>query len=244
LNATLSRIGLDKWEFEAHSLEDILPKTSGKITESPDLSKHILKRYEYAELIVIEGLQALMPDVARGRSQNKQELLWALEQRLVLTPQNKTIIATTHNPKIAQQGVQDDRSKFLGSQGFIGSCSTMIGFEKDEKIEKQRRVKVLGRNFPDIKLIYSLDECGRFVLEGSQDEQGTELHETDEGNGNQIITVAKSLGEFSAAEIGKRLNTVPRASLYRCLDKFVAINWLEKVQDGRNVRFRYVVTEQ
>ena len=167
---TLERLGYSDWEFEAHALEELIyDKATGKC-KSPDFAVDILKRFPYAQLVVIEGLQAVMPDTSKTRSQNKQELLWALEQRYILAESNRTIIATTHNPKINQAGAatNDERSKFLGSQGFIGSCSTMIGFEKSTTDENKRNVTVMGRNFKDMRMLYSLDDNGRFVLEANQ----------------------------------------------------------------------------
>ena len=240
---TLRRLGYGNWFIECHSLASILPKSGGKITESPDFCKHILQKFKHAHLFVIEGLQALMPDVSRGRSQNKQELLWALEQSLILEPENKTVIATTHNPKIAQQGVQDDRSKFLGSQGFIGSCGTMIGFEKDEKIENQRRVKVMGRNFPDMKLIYSLDENGKFVLEGSQDERGKETYETDDDREIQVLTHAGVMVEFTAREM-QMATLLSKTHVYRILTKLVEQGALTARQDGQKIVYTYKPAKQ
>ena len=173
---TLKRIGLLHWRFEAYSLEDLLAvnKTT-KHLDSPDLIKHVIgnEKFKHAELFVIEGLQALMPNVPKGQSQNKAELVWAMQSRRILSPTNKTIIATTHNPKQTSgpgQSSSDERSKFLGSQGFIGSCSTMIGFEKDEKDKDLRKVVIMGRNFKDILQTYRLDENGKFVLELSNGE--------------------------------------------------------------------------
>jgi hypothetical protein len=182
MNQTLIRLGLGHWEFESYALEDLIYDPATKRCKSPDFTIDILQRFKYAKLIVVEGLQAVMPDNSKTRSQNKQELLWALEQRYVLAQGNRTVIATTHNPKVAAMGApaNDERSKFLGSQGFIGSCSTMIGFEKHPKIDYMRSVTVMGRNFADIKLQYSStkENQGRFVLESI----GDNAVATDEDN--------------------------------------------------------------
>ena len=169
---TLKRLDLLHWKFDNYALEDLLgvSKVTGHL-ESPDIIKHILNnpKFSHAKLIVIEGLQALMPNVPKGQSQNKAELLWAMEVRKILALNNRTIIATTHNPKQTGPGQSssDERSKFLGSQGFIGSCSTMVGFEKDEKQPNMRNVTIMGRNFADIKQSYSIDANGKLKLEVS-----------------------------------------------------------------------------
>lgn len=206
---TLQRLGYHDWKFPAYSLEDLLPheKVLGipgaeRINTNPDIISHVLFKFPDVELFVIEGLQALMPDMQKGRSQNKQELLWALSLRLHLGPLNKTIIATTHSPKVAAAGgvAQDARTKFLGSQGFIGTCSTMVGVDavvdKDGKKTNQRQIKVMGRNFADVDLTYSLDEWGRFNLEG---EDG-EVVPGDDDYQMKILSLASRTGEFTTAE--------------------------------------------
>ncbi len=75
-----------------------------------------------------------------------------------------------------QGASNDERSKFLGSQGFIGSCSTMIGFEQHPKDPKMRNVTVMGRNFANLHLKYSLGKQGEYVLEINNGE----VVETDE----------------------------------------------------------------
>lgn len=209
---TLCRLGYGAWNIEAYALETLIKnKVSGSF-DSPDFTKHILKKFPHAELIVVEGLQALMPDNDKKRSQNKNELIWALEQRHVLAEGQRTIIATTHNPKVAQIGTSttDERSKFLGSQGFIGSCSTMIGFEKHATNPKGRNVTIMGRNFADLKLKYIVDAKGRYEIEVNQ---AGEPVETSEDHEIQFLTWLQASGPvdsksaldwFESRGLGKR----------------------------------------
>src|SRR5579883_3393726 len=44
---TLRRLGYDNWEFEAYGLEDLLPKSGNRISEAPDISKHILSKFPH-----------------------------------------------------------------------------------------------------------------------------------------------------------------------------------------------------
>lgn len=244
---TLQRLGYHDWKFEAYALEDLLThvKDAGmlKVKESPSINQHILAKFPDIELFVIEGLQALMPDMERGRSQNKAELLWALSLRLNLEPVNKTIIATTHSPKVTQAGgvAQDARSKFLGSQGFIGTCSTMVGFEKDENRPQQRKVKIMGRNFPDIDQIYSLDERGKFVLEseGEVGEKQTPV-ETAEDRDTQILIAASQLLEFTVDEMAASLKwKVSKYTVLRDLAKLAQSGSLKVRKEGRKFVFTY-----
>lgn len=245
---TLHRLGYHNWAFEAYALEDLLPQAkdgSGMLTvkESPDINKHILAKFPDIELFVIEGLQAIMPDIQKGRSQNKQELLWALSLRLTLGPENKTIIATTHNPKVIAAGgvAQDARSKFLGSQGFIGTCSTMVGFDKDDKRPNERKVKIMGRNFRDIDQTYSLDEYGRFHLEA---EDG-EIVEGDEDYEIKILNLARRARTFTADEAHKTCGLdVSLRTIQRILERLVREGTLSAERKGRKLIFMYSRLEQ
>jgi hypothetical protein len=234
---TLQRLGYNNWQFEAYGLEDLLPQSGGKV-KAPDLTEHIFKRFPDVELFVIEGLQALMPDIQKGRSQNKQELLWALDLRLVLGPQNKTIIATTHSPKVAAAGTvdQDARSKFLGSQGFIGTCSTMVGIERDAKVQDTINAKIMGRNFADIDLKYTRDSRGMLRLE-------VENHEAVKSESDQdicILTLASDLKEFTASQLHKRLGTdVSLKTVRRALHQLVTDRALSMVERDNKQFFIY-----
>jgi hypothetical protein len=251
-NQTLQRLGYHKWQFEAYALEDLMPRVKvlggngiEKIEKAPDMYLHILSKFPDIELFVIEGLQALMPDVSKGRSQNKEELLWALSVRMFLEPQNKTIIATTHSPKVATSGgvTVDARSKFLGSQGFIGTCSTMVGVDKDDKLPNQRQVKVMGRNFAEMDLLYSLDNRGAFQLEGSSGKDGKTVYETDDDRELSIIGYAQSVVEFKTGELHDALTSqgvfISKAHLYRILDQLVQQGVLMERKDGRKLVYSY-----
>lgn len=239
---TLQRLGYHDWKFEAYALEDLLPHTKDagmlKVKDSPNINQHILAKFPNIELFVIEGLQAVMPDMEKGRSQNKTELLWALSLRLNIEPINKTIIATTHSPKVAAAGgvAQDARSKFLGSQGFIGTCSTMVGFEKDENRPQQRRVKIMGRNFADIDQTYSLDERGKFVLES----EGKEVVETEEDRDTQMLVCASRLGEFTVEDMAGALKwKISKYTVLRELAKLAQAGLLKVRKEGRKFVFTY-----
>lgn len=234
MQQTLARIGYGDWQFEAYALEELIYIPSRKCCEPPDFTKHVLDKFPYAKLIVMEGLQAIMPDHSKNRSQNKQELLWALEQRLVLSSNNRTVIATTHNPKVGANTMQtDERSKFLGSQGFIGSCSTMIGIEKGKSPES-RLVTVMGRNFQDMHLTYSCsnDTNGRFVLESIGHE--AIVNETDEkikfSTWCQTQHVAFSAKDAIAC--GMRMG-ISDSTVERWLLELAGVGALEKVREGK-----------
>lgn len=243
---TLQRLGYHKWEIVAYTLEEMLPQvkdSNGILTvkESPDINKHILAKFPEVELFVIEGLQAIMPDMTKGRSQNKTELLWALSLRLTLEPLNKTIIATTHNPKVAAAGgvALDARSKFLGSQGFIGTCSTMVGIERPSDVsrENERLVKIMGRNFRDINQTYSLDNDGKLHLES----EGKEVVESETDRAIQIISYASAMHQFTVAEMHSKLGSgVSEKTVRRDLAQLVEQQVLQVVDQSQNGRKRQI----
>lgn len=185
---TLLKLHFREWEFEAYSLEQLKYGT-GKNKLVDTTMENILKLFPDHKLFVIEGLQALMPSQVRNQSQNKTELLWALEIRHLLSKNNRTIIATTHNPKTSDKPgvVNDERSKFLGSQGFIGTCSTMVSIEKPPKDVDRRTVTIMGRNFRDIKLDYSVLPGGIMQLEAIGDEAGSRVVETEQDQEMQFM---------------------------------------------------------
>ena len=237
MQLTLERIGLGDWEFEAHSLEELLWDQQLKTCRDPNFADHVLRKFEYAKLVVVEGLQAVMPDRSRSRSQNKEELLWALEQRHILAEKGRTVIATTHNPKLVQtQGASvDERSKFLGSQGFIGSCSTMISIDKG-KMEEDRNMIIMGRNFPDIHLSFSQkpENNGRFVLEGV----GRKAVVTESDDRVQFMTWAQAQYEFTVKDsvaCGMRMG-VSDATVERWLRQLVEEGVLVRIQDPQDKR--------
>jgi hypothetical protein len=245
---TLQRLGYHNWRFEAYGLEDLLPTAGGKV-KLPDITDHVLKRFPDVDLFVIEGLQALMPDVSKGRSQNKQELLWAVDLRNILGPQNKTIIATTHSPKVAAASTidQDARSKFLGSQGFIGTCSTMVGIERDAKAKDTINAKIMGRNFADIDLKYTRDSRGMLQLETSMGPDGKEVYESEDDREIAIITFAQNTSEFTAAQCRTALVKldIGRTTMYRILVKLVEEGILcgKTSGEGKPLVFHYNPTK-
>lgn len=244
---TLARLGYSHWKFEAYALEDLIYDSKTKKCKLPDFTSDVLERFPYAKLIVVEGLQAVMPDNSKARSQNKTELLWALEQRFILGAGNRTVIATTHNPKINQLGTanNDERSKFLGSQGFIGSCSTMIGFEKHAQNPQHRNVTVMGRNFGDMHLQYSIGDHGEYVLEIA----GGEIAETEDDRRLQFQLWLQAKSPVVVKDAKQRwsdLNLGSVTSFERFINKLKADGTLESVVDTsgdkRTAKYAYKAT--
>ena len=242
---TLERLGLGDWEFETYALEDLIYDQKTSKCKSPDFTLDILNKFPHAKLIVVEGIQAVMPDMSKTRSQNKNELIWALEQRRILTDGNRTVIATTHNPKVTNNGApsNDERSKFLGSQGFIGSCSTMIGFEKGSNpLVDSRLVTVMGRNFKDFKANYSVGkENGEFILESF----GDEIVQTDDDKDLALTLWALAQKEpFSVqdarAEVMRNALDMSESTIQRWLRKQAEApdGRLEKLKDGKRMLYR------
>ena len=242
-NRTLQRLGYHKWGFVEHAIEDLLPsiKVPGMndiemIGKVPDFWQHIFPKFPWAELFVIEGLSSLLPDIDKGRSQNKQEQIWGINIRKYLGPTNKTIIATTHSPKVqAASGMStDDRSKFLGSQALIGGCSTMVFIEKDPKTDK-RAVKIMGRNFSDINATYTPDTTsGKLILECSSGKDGNTYYETDDDRELAIIGYAQSVSQFTIPEMVKALTKldISRSTARRVCLKLAMDGVLEVRQEG------------
>ncbi len=188
-NATLDRLGYSNWDFECYAMEDLALRDSGNLISEEPTIFHVANRFPDAELIVIEGLQAFLPNTQRGQSQNKADQLWMMRIRdQILNPSKKfpygrTIIATTHTAKSKQAvGKVDKRNTFLGSAALIGACSTCVAFDSPYDIAAaavttktpiyansgDRLVTVMGRDFPDIELNYSRDKNGGFILETSR----------------------------------------------------------------------------
>lgn len=242
MEQTLLRMGLQDWRFECYALEELIYNKAAARCDPPEFARHVLDKFKFAKLVVIEGLQAVMPDHSKARSQNKQELLWALEQRLVLARDNRTVIATTHSPKetagIAASVSRDDRSKFLGTQGFIGSCSTMISLEKKpDTLQDARIVHVMGRNFKDIQLHYSMDRDGRFVLEN----KGTDAVPSETDEKVQFATWCQSQPEpfpaKDAVAYGMRMG-VSDSTVERWLVELCDLGALERFKDGKRYLYR------
>lgn len=237
MQQTLVRLGYENWSFESYALEELIWDQQLKKCKDPNFTDHILHKFPHAKLVVLEGLQAVMPDKDKNRSQNKAELIWAMEQRHILSEKNRTVIATTHNPKVQQLVANvDERSKFLGSQGFIGSCSTMIGFEKGSNPE-DRNVTIMGRNFADIKLGYtqSKENSGRFVLHGND---GRVIH-TEEDDFIAFMTWCQLQSDpFTVKQATEYLMLlkVSLATVNRWLDRLVVEGTLERFKDPQDAR--------
>lgn len=189
-NATLDRLGYADWDIPCYAMEDLALRDSGNLISEEPTIFHVANRFPDAELIVVEGLQAFLPNTQRGQSQNKADQLWMMRIRdQILNPSKKflhgrTIIATTHTAKSKQQaGKMDKRNSFLGSAALIGACSTCLSFDSPYDVAQtsggatktpvysdpgERLVTIMGRDFQDIELNYSRDKNGGFVLETSR----------------------------------------------------------------------------
>jgi hypothetical protein len=169
---TLRRLGFADWDAPVYAMEDVVSKVGGRI-EEPTIFQ-IEKRFPNCSLYVVEGLQGLLPNTGRGQSQNKAEQIWALQIRREILNGGKTIIATTHSPKMTE-GYKHNRENMLGSQALIGAAGTIVHFalpdnggRKSVVQPTDRVVTVMGHDFPDMYLHYSRGASGEFVLDDEQ----------------------------------------------------------------------------
>jgi AAA domain len=163
---TLLRLGLGEWDAPIFAIEDL------GLGKDPDLMK-IRNLFHLTKLFVIEGLQALIPDPPKGRNQNKHEMLWVAELRQNFLCDGRTIIFTTHSPKLKKgETYTNSRSAMLGSQSLIASCGTLITVEapaESKDATDERIVTVKPRNVPTFSIAYSRDQDGRFITEKEAD---------------------------------------------------------------------------
>jgi hypothetical protein len=175
---TLKRLGLDHWDIPCYAIEDLASRDSGgNIDSDPDIFR-VAQMFPNARLIVLEGLQGFLPDTKRGQSQNKAEQIFMMRVRDQILENGTTIIATTHTAKNVGE-MPNKRNGFLGSAALIGACSTCVAFDIPPEYHKpgmnkqllhevrERRVTLMGRDFPDVNLNFSRGENGSFVLESS-----------------------------------------------------------------------------
>jgi RecA-family ATPase len=173
-DATMRRIGLGDWHAPMYAIEEVMGHQDATGALNDPSIFEIENHFPHAELIVVEGLQALLPDTGRGRSTNKSDLLWLIQVRDLILSKNKTIIATTHNPKSSQEYI-NERSNFLGTQSLIGGCSTLVSVDVPRDIKEQtdrriaqqctdREVIVLGRDYPNHYLSYTRGDNGTFEV--------------------------------------------------------------------------------
>lgn len=175
-DSTMRRLGLGDWRAPMHAIEDVMGQNEVGVLDTPSIFE-IEKRFPHAQLIVIEGLQSLLPDAGRGMSANKSELHWLIQIRKSILSKGKTIIATTHSPKSTVE-YANARSNMLGTQSLIGGCSTLVqidiprdvregGNKRDIQHCMDREVVLLGRDYPDHYITYTRKDNGEFDMSAS-----------------------------------------------------------------------------
>lgn len=194
LNRTLRRLGLEDWDIPAYGIEELCTRDEqNKIVPPSLLDIHLT--FPKAQLIVLEGLQALIPNTGRGQSQNKAESLWIIEQRDRIFNQGITVIATEHKPKSSDTGGRV-RTSGLGSASLPGGCGTIVAFDYPESAKKEKTVAytddrivyLSGHNFAPYSLEYTRDHVGRFVLQTIRSGTQTDIVSTDEDMFFQLDT--------------------------------------------------------
>jgi hypothetical protein len=221
---TLRRLGLTDWDAPIYAAEEVC---SGE----PDIAK-IYQHFPDVDLYVIEGIQACIPD-SKG-SQNKAEMNWALKMRREVLSKGKTILATTHVPKLKKgDGFANGRANMLGSASLIGCVSTVISIQApsgDEDKEDDRVVIVRPRDAPNFSINYSRDENGRFIDSG---EAYGELQ-------LEIKLEAMKTGEVVTTEemltIGKRAGLKYREKVQRLLKRMVDEGIIARIDKGKYQR--------
>ncbi len=154
---TLRRLGMEDWNMPCYAYEEVTSEGEHSLFK-------VAETFPDAQLIVIEGLQAFIPESPK-QSQNKATLTWMTEVRRKILNKGKTIIATVHSPK---QEYANNRNNFLGSASLAGATSTLINVthaptNAEGVNNRVRHVRVGGRNFPDLFMTYELDSSGMFV---------------------------------------------------------------------------------
>lgn len=161
---TLCRIGLADWDAPIFSTHELFNFGTGFTIE--DILHH--DYFRPCKLIVIEGLQALIPDTRAGQAQNKVELNWMNAINKFLFETGKTVILVTHNPKMKTgEKFASDRADVLGSVSIGASTSTMIHVREVEDKQNpdtdKRIVTLNGRDFKAFSVLYDVDPQGRLV---------------------------------------------------------------------------------
>jgi len=163
---TLCRMGLADWDAPIYSMADLFPDLTNaydidKILEHPHL--------QYAQLLVIEGLQSLLPDTKPGQGQNKVEQIWMAQLLKRIEYSSRSIIAVTHQPKGIKKSHEytSSRTDYLGSASVGGSSSTIVNiwpYTEGDTVEcSQRLIKVNGRDFAEFYMLYDVNEDGLLV---------------------------------------------------------------------------------
>lgn len=174
---TLRRLELDNWDMPAFAIEEVIERNANKKIDLEPSIFQIVKRFPDAKLIVLEGLQMLMPNMGRGQSMNKAQGMWVIRVRDEILNAGKTIIAVNHTPKGG--GAAHDRENMLGAQGLIGGLGTsmIFGLPPDDSGKEQgmlgpnqtdmRLLTVLPKNSPKLYLSYTFGKNGRLELDSS-----------------------------------------------------------------------------
>lgn len=250
MDATMRRLNLGEWQAPMYAIEDVMghQDTTGMIND-PSIFE-IEKRFPWAELIVIEGLQVLLPDTGRGRSTNKSDMLWMIQVRDMILSKGKTIIATTHSPKSGQDYL-NERSNFLGTQSLIGACSTMVSIDvprdvregADKRAAQQctdREISVLGRDYPNHYLSYTRLDNGGFELSArvvaGKVAKG-EMYQTQDDDRIALDTMLSRWPSDQPLVIGvmrdwQKKQGMPESSFFRWLEDKKAQGRLRKEQRG------------
>lgn len=241
---TLERIGLRDWDIPAWDVAEI--------STSPELIK-LARRWPTVDLFVIEGLQSLIPDVA-GRSQNKSELLWMVQNRREIFNHGKTVIATTHPPKTNPVEAKIGRPRafeqqILGSQSLIGCISTKITVNVPAISREAwngvnnpyRDVTIRPRNYAPFTKRYILDDRGRFTELDAGVEQFLAEMEQKEVQDNTVSGVIEkqihtAVDDWLAAiPTGTKIEAEQIISVFStvALSRATAYRWIKsKVESG------------
>lgn len=221
---TLERLGMGNWDIPAYPVEDL-----GLLDPSLEA---IMKRFPEVELFVIEGFQSVIPDVGKGQSQNKADMLWMSRLRKKFLSQGKTVIGITHNPKLkVGEAFESARSNFLGSNSLLACTSTLVsaGMPEGAPPDADERLIVLrGRQFKDIRQSWVLDSKGRF------DRITTPEAEAQHVNMDVWLTRKKDTEVIETKEFqeyGRRLGMC-EATVKRWIKKQVDDGTLTKIRTG------------
>ena len=255
---TLKRLGYGKWDAPLYAMEDLALRDSGHLIAEEPTIFHIAKTFPDAELIVIEGLQAFLPNTQRGQSQNKADQLWMMRIRDQILNPGRTIIATTHTAKSKlQTGSMDKRNTFLGSAALIGACSTCVAFDNPMDHQEMmtgkkpivymdkgdRLVTLMGRDFPDIELNYSRDKHGLFVLETSR--QRGEITQESTVDDKELMLDFELMAHPVESEIRTHelkcwsvKHQLAEAFIYKWLKSKIEVGQVEQLGRGRYKRLR------
>jgi hypothetical protein len=224
---TMRRLGIEDWDLPAYPIEDLV---KGEFSIDA-----IARRLPEVDLFVIEGFQAIIPDPTK-RTQNKSDMLFMSDIRKQWLSKGKTVIGVTHSPKLKiGEEYENSRSKILGSTSLIACCSTIVSFELPPDVKSaakpretdERQVIIRGRDIPDMKLDYTRDHRGRFVLTSEMPGQRVSfeiwLDAHEKGHTfttEDLVDFAKSAG-------------ISRPTVYRWIKALIDDKKLERIKAGQ-----------